>query len=217
MGTSQSVFATCGGRIVNFIDCSTGTVVKRYRHSNPKEEFFCLAWSVLPIEGRPSAVLAVAGKACQVSLIHPEQLVCYHSFDAHKKHINCLTFCPQHPTWLFSGSTDDTIHLWDIGAPTVPSYSTKVEKLLTLQPKYEILQLQVSSKHRLLLAACHGGLFAWDFDEGSLVKTDRSPCVQFELPGKDGIRVEREPVVDGLVLTSDDIVGKCAPATLADS
>lgn len=211
MGTSQSVFATCGGRIVNFIDCSTGTVVKRYRHSNPKEEFFCLAWSVLPIEGRPSAVLAVAGKACQVSLIHPEQLVCYHSFDAHKKHINCLTFCPQHPTWLLSGSTDDTIHLWDIGAPTVPSYSTKVEKLLTLQPKCEILQLRVSSKHRLLLAACHGGLFAWDFDEGSLVKTDRSPCVQFELPGKDGIRVEKQPVVDGLVLTSDDVVvSKCS-------
>lgn len=209
--TSPSIVATCGGRVVNFIDCSTGTVVKRYRHANLKEEFFCLAWTLLPIGGRPSAVLAVAGKACEVSLIHPGQLVCYQSFQAHSKYINCLLFCPNQPTWLLSGSIDDNIHIWNIGIPKAPEYQTKIEKLLTLKPKVEVLQLCISTKNELLLAACHGGLFAWKFDQKSVVKVDRSPNVEFCLPGKDGTFIEKQPVVDGLVLVQDDtIVSKCS-------
>ncbi|KAH7960674.1 hypothetical protein HPB49_022179 [Dermacentor silvarum] len=167
---SPNIVATCGGRVVNFIDCSTGTIVKRYKSANLKEEFFCLAWTVLPIGGHPSAVLAVAGKAHDVNLIHPEQLVCYKLFEAHSKYINCLLFCPNQPTWLLSGSIDDNIHLWDIGLPKAPGYQTKVVNLLTLKPKCEILQLCVSTQNELLLAACHGGLFGWKFDQKSLVK-----------------------------------------------
>ncbi|KAH6933792.1 hypothetical protein HPB50_018271 [Hyalomma asiaticum] len=208
---SASVVATCGGRIVNFIDTSTGTVVKRYKSANMKEEFFCLAWTVLPIGGHPSAVLAAAGKAGEVSLIHPEQLVCYKSFHAHTKYINSLLFCPNQPTWLLSGSIDENIHIWDIGIPKAPGYQTKIENLLTLKPKCEILQLCVSTRNELLLAACHGGLFAWKFDQKSLVKVDRSPNVEFCLPKKNGITIEKEPVVDGLVLVEDDTIGsKCS-------
>ncbi|KAH8042201.1 hypothetical protein HPB51_021285 [Rhipicephalus microplus] len=152
---SPNIFATCGGRIVNFIDASTGTVLKRYRSANMKEEFFCLAWTVLPIGGHPSAVLAVAGKAREVSLVHPVQLVCYKSFQAHTKYINCLHFCPSQPTWLLSGGNDDNIHLWDIGVPKAPGYQTKIVNLLTLKPKCEILQLCVSTRNEMLLAACH--------------------------------------------------------------
>lgn len=208
---SPSIVATCGGRVVNFIDCSTGTVVKRYRHANSKEEFFCLAWTLLPIGGRPSAVLAVAGKAREVSLIHPEQLVCYRSFEAHSKYINCLRFCPGQPSWLLSGSIDDNIHIWNVGIPEAPKYQTKIEKLVTLKPKCEILQLCISTRNELLLAACHGGLFAWKFDQKSVVKMDRSPNIEFRFPTKDGASEEREPVVDGLVLIQDDtIVSKCS-------
>lgn len=208
---SPNIFATCGGRIVNFIDASTGTVLKRYRSANLKEEFFCLAWTVLPIGGHPSAVLAVAGKAREVSLVHPVQLVCYKSFQAHTKYINCLHFCPSQPTWLLSGGNDDNIHLWDIGVPKAPGYQTKIVNLLTLKPKCEILQLCVSTQNEMLLAACHGGLFGWKFDQKSLVKVDRSPNVEFRLPGKDGSSIEKEPVVDGLVLVDDDmIVSKCS-------
>ncbi|XP_077509818.1 leucine-rich repeat and WD repeat-containing protein 1-like [Amblyomma americanum] len=209
--TSPSIVATCGGRVVNFIDCSTGTVVKRYRHANLKEELFCLAWTLLPIGGRPSAVLAAAGKACEVSLIHPEQLVCYQSFQAHSKYINCLLFCPKQPTWLLSGSIDNNIHIWNIGIPKAPEYQTKIEKLLTLKPQVEILQLCVSIKNELLLAACHGGLFAWKFDQKSIMKVDRSPNIEFCLPAKDGKSTVKLPVVDGLVLLQDDtIVSKCS-------
>lgn len=208
---SPSIVATCGGRIVNFIDASTGTVLKRYKSANLKEEFFCLAWTVLPIGGHQSAVLAVAGKAHEVSLVHPEQLVCYKSFQAHTKYINCLHFCPSQPTWLLSGGIDDNIHLWDIGIPKAPGYQTKIVNLLTLKPKCEILQLCVSTRNELLLAACHGGLFGWKFDQKSIVKVDRSPNVEFRLPGKDGTSIEKEPVVDGLVLVEDDmIVSKCS-------
>ncbi|KAL1440755.1 hypothetical protein MTO96_009291 [Rhipicephalus appendiculatus] len=221
---SPNIVATCGGKIVNFIDASTGTVLKRYRSANLKEEFFCLAWTVLSIGGHPSAVLAVAGKAREVSLVHPEQLVCYKSFQAHTKYINCLHFCPSQPTWLLSGSIDDNIHLWDIGIPKAPGYQTKIVNvhiltflvfllgtLLTLKPKCEILQLCVSTRNEMLLAACHGGLFGWKFDQKSLVKVDRSPNVEFRLPGKDGTSIEKEPVVDGLVLVEDDmIVSKCS-------
>lgn len=208
---SPNIVATCGGRVVNFIDCSTGTVVKRYRHANPKEEFFCLAWTQLPIGGRPSAVLAVAGKAREVSLIHPEQLVCYRSFEAHSKYINCLHFCPRQPSWLLSGSIDDNIHIWNVGIPEAPKYQTKIEKLVTLKPKCEILQLCISTRNELLLAACHGGLFAWKFDQKSVVKMDRSPNIEFRFPTKDGASEEQEPVVDGLVLIQDDmIVSKCS-------
>lgn len=208
---SPNIVATCGGRVVNFIDCSTGTIVKRYKSANLKEEFFCLAWTVLPIGGHPSAVLAVAGKANDVSLIHPEQLVCYKLFQAHTKYINCLLFCPNQPTWLLSGSIDDNIHLCDIGLPKAPGYQTKVVNLLTLKPKCEILQLCVSTQNEMLLAACHGGLFGWKFDQKSLVKVDRSPNIEFCLPTKDGASIEEEPVVDGLVLIEDDmIVSKCS-------
>lgn len=216
-GKSSALVATCGGRIINFIDCSSKTVLKRYKHENLKEELFCLAWTMMIVEGRLTKVLAAAGKSGEILLIHPEQLVCYHTFRAHAGCINCLTFCPSEPTWLLSGSFDHKICLWNIGTPVIPSYRTKVEKLLCLDAGSEVLQMCISTKHNLLMAACHAGLFGWDFDKSAPVKTRRLPHMEFQLKSSEG-KVEREPLVDGLILLSDDtVVSKCAGSATISS
>ncbi|XP_064460732.1 leucine-rich repeat and WD repeat-containing protein 1-like [Ornithodoros turicata] len=207
-GKSTSTVATCGGSVINFIDCSTASVLKRYKHGNLKEEFFCVAWSTLIVEGRLTTILAAAGKAQEISLIHPEQLVCYNTFPAHTGYVNCLAFCRSQPAWLFSGGLDQKIFLWDIGCPVIPSYKTKIQKLLCLDPGSEVLQIQISTKHNHLLAACHSGLYGWNFD--GVIKTSRSPNVEFKLPKKDG-RTLDEPLVDGLIiLPNDTVVSKCS-------
>ena len=39
-------------------------------------------------------------------------------------YVSALIFHPTQPTWLFSGASDATITLWDIGIPKGENYET---------------------------------------------------------------------------------------------
>ena len=101
---TTTLCATCGGDAVCFIDCKTGEVAKKYKQ--PGEVFYCLAWTVCPVENSGvteyRTALAVGGKQCDIRIIQPENLVCYDSIEAHEGPIESLHFHPTRPTWLFS-------------------------------------------------------------------------------------------------------------------
>ncbi|XP_067866232.1 leucine-rich repeat and WD repeat-containing protein 1 isoform X2 [Heterodontus francisci] len=111
--------ATCGGDSVCIIDCETGIVHHKYKLVG--EEFFSLAWTTLTVidkdQKRKLNVLAVGGLMGVVKLIHTKVNYCYGKIKAHKKSISTLCFCPKRETFLFTGSYDKTIILWDIGVP----------------------------------------------------------------------------------------------------
>nr|XP_014351147.1 PREDICTED: leucine-rich repeat and WD repeat-containing protein 1 [Latimeria chalumnae] len=164
-GSSGSV-ATCGGDSVCIIDCETGRVLKKYKVVG--EEFFTLAWTTLTVitqEGQKKKmnVLAAAGRRGIVKLIHSKANYCYGEIKAHKKSISALCFSPKQDTFLFTGSYDKKIILWDIGVPET-EYNFKVSQLLVLETDSTPLRMNLvpSCLDQYLLAACDDGCFAWD-------------------------------------------------------
>lgn len=105
-GHTTNVVATCGGDSICFIDCKSGTVLKKYRQEN--EDFYCLAWTILKYrnelsgEEKTIAALAVAGRSGDIKLIDPVNLVCFEQVSYHKKPVDALVFHPIIKHWLFS-------------------------------------------------------------------------------------------------------------------
>lgn len=188
---TTNIVATCGGNSICFIDCNTGTVLKKYKQQN--EEFYCLSWTILKYrnelseEERQGTMLAVAGVNGDIKLIDPEKLVCFEKVSYHRKPVDALQFHPIIQQWLFSGSEDGTIVLWDLGYP----FSTdvrKAKKQLVLKSSYQstVRQIAIVPNGKILLGACDDGLYAWDVDFSSKEKKDhiRSWLYCFRLPSK---------------------------------
>ncbi|RWS15016.1 leucine-rich repeat and WD repeat-containing protein 1-like isoform X1 [Dinothrombium tinctorium] len=155
-----NLVASCGGNIVCLIDCPTATVKKRYCDSNLSENFYCMAWTAIPSNGKSEdVILAVGGRERHIVLLHPDELICYCKFVAHDKDVNALLFHPKNPTWLFSASYDKTIKLWDIGKPT--RHQAKVKLLRHVNAFNFLLQLVFSPEYDVLLAAGENGLTFW--------------------------------------------------------
>ena len=87
----------------------------------------------------------------------------------HKKAISCLLFHPQNPTWLFSGSEDRRIILWDIGIPDFTDYSSKHSQLLVLECDEGILNMVYSNSLNWLLAGTEDGCFGWKMNGAKVV------------------------------------------------
>lgn len=147
-------------------------------------------------------ILAVGGEAQEIKLLHPSQLVVYAGMTGHKKAISCLLFHPQNPTWLFSGSEDRRIILWDIGIPDFTDYSTKHSQLLVLKCDEGILNIVFSSSLGWLLAGTEDGCFGWKMDGAQVVGKSRRPATHFQLPQL----TSNEECMDGLVLLDDHTV-----------
>ncbi|XP_067130256.1 leucine-rich repeat and WD repeat-containing protein 1-like [Centruroides vittatus] len=208
-GRTTNIVATCGGNIICLIDCCSGRVVKRYKHPNLTEEFFTLDWTVVTIGTNKTTLLAAAGCNKEIHLLHPSQLVCYCSFKAHNRAVNFILFHPTEPTWLFSGGADKKIHLWNIGIPNCPDYDEKVEKLLTLEPEMEVVQMAFSPVRNLLLVACDGGTLVWNVD-GDLHEVPRKGK-QFESKFTNRGGKEEHLLFDGLnILSADTFAIKAA-------
>ena len=48
-----------------------------------------------------------------------------------------ITICYSEPTWLFCGTNDGVVSLWDVGLPTLPTYDgVNPKQLLKLFPDY---------------------------------------------------------------------------------
>ncbi|KAM4047958.1 leucine-rich repeat and WD repeat-containing protein 1 isoform 2-T3 [Anomaloglossus baeobatrachus] len=208
--SSSKVIATSGGASVCVIDCETGKVLKKYKV--PGEEFFTLAWTTLTMickEGqkRKINILAAGGRFGVVKLMEPKVGLCYGEIKAHKKAISTLCFSPTQDTFLFTGSYDKRIILWDIGVPD-HEYNFRASQLLTLDTTSTPLRLSPvpASPDQYLMAACEDGCFVWDI---TLKKQQgkRSYEVEFTFPIYNKESKDSDfHLVDGLAFLSDDLV-----------
>ncbi|XP_069135106.1 leucine-rich repeat and WD repeat-containing protein 1-like [Argopecten irradians] len=218
-GEHTNLVATVGGKTVCLIDCKTGKVMRRFKDTDKKESFYTLAWTTIPVDEDNSTestnILAVAGDACDVKLIHPSQLVMYAVLEGHRRYISCLAFHPSQPTILFSGGKDNRIIMWDIGIPDLSNYSTNFRKLRQLvTPQTDPLNLAISMSTNTLLAGCEKTCYLWRLKD--LNNLSKEPNLELCLPVTDDQSdtsssvSEGGDIVDGLVLLSDNyVVTKC--------
>jgi len=130
--------ATCGGNSICIIDVNSGTVLMKYKHKDIRENFYTLAWSTLELGGEKTNILASGGIKGEIRMFHPSSKVCFHEWKpSDKKNIavNSLVFHSSEPTWLFCGTNDGHVSLFDIGTPTLPTYDgVNPQQLLKLFP-----------------------------------------------------------------------------------
>ncbi|XP_075710309.1 leucine-rich repeat and WD repeat-containing protein 1 [Rhinoderma darwinii] len=206
---SSKVIATCGGGSVCVIDCETGKVLKKYKV--PGEEFFTLAWTTLTMickdgQKRKINVLAAGGRFGIVKLIYPKVGLCYGEIKAHKKAISIMCFSPTQDTFLFTGSYDNRIILWDIGVPD-HEYNFRASQLLTLDTTSTPLRLcpVPANPDQFMMAACVDGCFVYDI---TLKKQQgrRSYEVEFTFPIYNKESKDSDfHIVDGLAFLDDDL------------
>lgn len=119
--------ASCGGNVLNVIDCEKETVLVSYRDPSMKE-ILCFAWGVLGCcskcdpDSHNYNALAFAGKANHITIIviskdgkhvskNGQHLV---RFRAHTPPVVALIFHPEEEMLLFSGGGDKHVKLWDL-------------------------------------------------------------------------------------------------------
>nr|XP_061818823.1 leucine-rich repeat and WD repeat-containing protein 1-like isoform X3 [Nerophis lumbriciformis] len=204
--------ATCGGDSVCVIDCEAGMVMKKYKV--PGEEFFTLAWSTVLMSrgGGASAqtcsILAAGGKRGLVKLIHPKYNVAYGEFRASRKALSVLRFNHRRGNFLFTGSYDNKIILWDIGGVD-SSYNFKVVQLLALESSATPLHicLPPAGADAHLLAACEDGLHCYNTQLSPSSATKRSREVEITFPVYEEEDKDHDyHTVDGLSFLTDDVV-----------
>ncbi|XP_026225741.1 leucine-rich repeat and WD repeat-containing protein 1 [Anabas testudineus] len=212
-GGGSRLVATCGGDSLCVIDCETGMVMKKYKV--PGEEFFSLAWStVLMSRGggapaQPCKILAAGGKRGLVKLIHPRNNVAYGEFRASRKALSVLRFNHHRENFLFTGSYDNKIVMWDIGGVD-SNYNFKVVQLLMLEigatPLHICLLPASPSSH--LLTACEDGLHCFNTQLGTNNTTkSRQKDMEITFPIYEKEDKDHDyHTIDGLNFLTDDIV-----------
>ncbi|XP_074527578.1 leucine-rich repeat and WD repeat-containing protein 1 [Halichoeres trimaculatus] len=203
--------ATSGGDSLCVIDCETGMVMKKYKV--PGEEFFSLAWTTLLMSrgGGASAqhcsILAAGGKRGLVKLIHPRNNVAYGEFRASRKSLSILCFNHQQGNFLFTGSYDNKIVMWDIGGVD-SQYNFKVVQLLVLEVSATPLNicLPPKSPNLHLLTACEDGLHCYNTQLGTNKSTKRCKDMEITFPiYKKEDKDNDYHTVDGLSFLTEDI------------
>ncbi|KAG8450740.1 hypothetical protein GDO86_003133 [Hymenochirus boettgeri] len=176
------------------------------------KEFFTLAWTTLTMVGkngqkRKINILAGGGKCGVVRVIHTKVNLCYGEIKAHKKAISIMAFSPKQETFLFTGSYDKRIILWDIGVPDC-EYNFRASQLLTLDTTDVPLRICLvpSCPDEYLLAACEDGCFAWDIRLDK--KQGRRSCeIEFNFPiYKEEGKEKDFHVIDSLTFLNKDII-----------
>ncbi|RXN22590.1 leucine-rich repeat and WD repeat-containing 1 [Labeo rohita] len=208
-GGSRTV-ATCGGETLCVIDCETGHVLKKYKV--PGEEFFSLAWSTVLMSRtggstRPCSILAAGGKRGLVKLIHPRVNLAFGEFRVSRRAISIMRFSPRNATFLFTGTYENKIFLWDIGGLD-RDYNFKISKLLVLETGSTPLHLSLlpTSPDTHLLSGCDDGLRIFDIQLSKNIQK-RNEEMEIVFPvykKKDKKNTYR--TIDGLSFLTDDIV-----------
>ncbi|KAK9974091.1 hypothetical protein ABG768_022200 [Culter alburnus] len=208
-GGSRTV-ATCGGETLCVIDCESGHVLKKYKV--PGEEFFSLAWSTVLMSRtggstRPCNILAAGGKRGLVKLIHPRVNLAFGEFRVSRRAISIMRFSPRNVSFLFTGTYENKIFLWDIGGLD-RDYNFKISKLLVLETCSTPLHLSLlpTSPDTHLLSACDDGLCVFDIElsKNTQKRNEEMEIVFPVYKKKDKKNTYR--TIDGLSFLSDDIV-----------
>ncbi|XP_067296035.1 LOW QUALITY PROTEIN: leucine-rich repeat and WD repeat-containing protein 1 [Pseudorasbora parva] len=203
--------ATCGGETLCVIDCESGHVLKKYKV--PGEEFFSLTWSTVLMSrtggsSRPCNILAAGGKRGLVKLIHPRVNLAFGEFRASRRAISIMRFSPSNASFLFTGTYENKIFLWDIGGLD-QDYNFKISKLLVLETSSTPLHLSLlpASPDTHLLSACDEGLYVFDIQlSKNTQKRNEEMEIVFPIYKKNDKKKNTYRTIDGLSFLSDDIV-----------
>lgn len=211
--------ATCGGNSICIIDVTSGTVMMKYKHKELKENFYTLAWSTITLGDEKTNILVSGGIRGEIRMFHPKHKVCFHEWrpvDKKGTAVNSLVFHSEKPTWLFCGTSDGYVALWDVGHPTLPSYDgVNPTQLLRLFPDYgDVYNIAWTGANRWLLAGTAAGLVGWNIDDDKITESKNSEyepqMIDFLMPESDRDKGEN-PIVDSLAVASEwTIVSKCA-------
>jgi len=215
---TTSKVATCGGNSICIIDVITGTVLMKYKHKELKENFYSLAWTTIDMGEGATNILVSGGIRGEVRMFHPARKVCFHEWrPVDKKNIavNSIVFHSENPTWMFCGTSDGVVSLWDTGKPSLPTYDgVNVQMLVKLFPDYgDVYNIAWSGSNRWLLAGTAAGLVGWNIEDNKVKEQgkDYKPLmVDFLMPESDRDKGEN-PIVDSLAMGADwTVVSKCA-------
>lgn len=215
---TTSKVATCGGNSICIIDVISGTVLMKYKHKELKENFYTLAWTTIDMGEGNTNILVSGGIRGEVRMFHPTRKVCFHEWrPVDKKNIavNSIVFHTANPTWMFTGTSDGVVSLWDVGKPNLPTYDgVNVQMLLRLFPDYgDVYNIAWSGDNRWLLAGTAAGLVGWNIDDKKVKdegKDYKPIMVDFLMPESERDKGEN-PIVDSLAMASDwTVVSKCA-------
>ncbi|XP_078598919.1 leucine-rich repeat and WD repeat-containing protein 1-like isoform X1 [Branchiostoma floridae x Branchiostoma japonicum] len=207
---STSIVATCGGESVCLLDCRTGKIVQKF--TQPKEEFFCVTWMTIPLDGKSEKmtnILVVGGKRGKIYLIHPQQNIWYAEHEAHRRDMCSMVVHPDQPAWMYTGSYDKTIRLWDISPPKLPNYECRIRKLAEWSPPSIPLHMLLFPDRNLLLAACRSGCFGFMLnhkeDDWKKTYTTEFTFPKVKKCSEDGQEVETE-FMDNMTLISSEVI-----------
>ena len=229
---TTTIVATCGGNSICFINVITSEVIMKYSHKERGENFYTLAWTLLPHEnGDKKSILVAGSKKGEISMINPEDRECFYVWPFcrnigeeekdikgwQKTAINSVVFHSINRTWLFVGLKNGVIFLYDIGSDLVlPNYSSvDPQELLRLEPHlgeiYNIIW--TGSESQWLMAASESGMIGWKIDSEKVLDEENfyfPITVDFQMPKHEkdvsGIR----SIVDSLDAINDfTIVSKC--------
>lgn len=174
----EHVVATCGGSLLCIIDCRQEKVIARYSDPEPRENFYSLAWTSIPdANGVEEDFLAVGGNCRKIVIIRYDHRLCSESLShispirytglevvsktvAHDKDINALLFHPTQKKWLFSGSYDKKIKLWETEIGTSAS-NRSLLLLITVDIHNRVLGMVFSEKFHTLFVGGEEGLTVW--------------------------------------------------------
>lgn len=117
-GETTDRVATCGGEVVNFIDClaleTTSQVIYTKFHMQ-KEEFYTISWSTVSWFDEFENVAAVAGHQGVIYILHPQRHLWLGEIKSHKKPVQALKFLTDQPTRLLSADQKGNVLMHDIG------------------------------------------------------------------------------------------------------
>jgi len=215
---TTSKVATCGGNSICIIDVVTGTVLMKYKHKELKENFYTLAWTTIDMGEGPTNILVSGGIRGEIRMFHPQRKVCFHEWrpvDKKNTAVNSIVFHSENPTWMFCGTSDGVVAIWDIGQPKLPTYDgVEVTMLVKLFPDYgDVYNIAWSGSNRWLFAGTAAGLVGWNIEDKKVKEEgkDYKPImVDFLMPESERDKGEN-PIVDSLAMASDwTVVSKCA-------
>ena len=135
-----------------------------------RENFYTLAWTTIDMGEGPTNILVSGGIRGEIRMFHPQRKVCFHEWrpvDKKNTAVNSIVFHSENPTWMFCGTSDGVVAIWDIGQPKLPTYDgVEVTMLVKLFPDYgDVYNIAWSGSNRWLFAGTAAGLVGWNIED----------------------------------------------------
>lgn len=167
---ASHIAATCGANSVSMIDCHTGKVVAKYTNLIEVENYYSLAWTLIKAEDNVKnyscSILAAGGQLGKIVLLNKMQGECFRYAVPNivkPKPITQLRFSEKNPYWLFAGSEDKIVYLYDIGKLNDDKQDAAVNLVKFVGLKKDPTSLNVTDK-QLVVGCSDGSIVIYNLD-----------------------------------------------------